>query len=144
MREREESSSALLLELHNNSEELQRMAAQLRLFADGNALAPELAQRLLLICEELVSNIIKYGYQAGQSGAISLHVGTDGRTLSVEIIDAGQPYNPLCQPDPDLGLPLEERSVGGLGIYLAKQYADSMEYRRQDGRNRLKLALLRR
>lgn len=144
MREWKEGNSAFLLELHNRSEELQRLSSQLRLFAEGNALAPELAHRLMLICEELVSNIIKYGYRDGQSGLITLHIGTDGGRLAVEIIDSGQSYNPLQHPDPDVDLLLEERSVGGLGIYLVKQYADGLEYSRLDGRNRLKLSLMRR
>ena len=59
------------------------------------------------------------------------------RTVSLTFIDSGVPYDPLAKPDPDVTLSVEEREVGGLGIFLVKKTMDDMTYVRRDGRNEL-------
>ncbi len=57
------------------------------------------------------------------------------KVLTILLRDAGVPFNPLEKADPDVTLPLEERQVGGLGIYLCKQLMDHIEYKYEDGCN---------
>ena len=49
--------------------------------------------------------------------------------------DSGVPFNPLERPDPDITLSAEDRSIGGLGIYLTKKYMDKIEYRYENDEN---------
>ena len=58
-----------------------------------------------------------------------------GFLLTVTLKDAGKKFNPLEMPDPDVNLPLEEREIGGLGIFLCKQFMDEVEYRYEEGCN---------
>lgn len=59
--------------------------------------------------------------------------------LIITFEDNGIPYNPLKSEDPDISLPVEKRSVGGLGIFMVKHIADSMDYKYNDGKNILKI-----
>ena len=92
--------------------------------------------KLRLSIEETVENVVQYAYKDGIGW---MEVGTDldknGLMLTITLKDAGKPFNPLEKPDPDINLPLEEREIGGLGIYLCKQLMDEVSYRYEDGCN---------
>jgi anti-sigma regulatory factor (Ser/Thr protein kinase) len=92
-----------------------------------------------LAIEELVTNCIKYGYKDSNSHTIDFLLRVDGETLRLEVIDDGNPFNPLEAPRPDLSLPPEQRPIGGLGLHLLRELADEMRYERRDGTNRLSL-----
>ena len=90
-----------------------------------------------LAIEELVTNCIKYGYTDAKDHTIDFVLSVDGGTLRIEVIDDGNPFNPLEAPRPDLTLPPESRPIGGLGLHLLRELADEMHYERRDGTNRL-------
>ena len=54
-------------------------------------------------------------------------------------IDNGVPYDPLAKEDPDTTLSAEERSIGGLGIFMVKKTMDDITYEYKDGQNILKI-----
>ena len=89
-----------------------------------------------LATEEAVVNVFKYAYPHGE-GKIRLRCMEDGDRFVIEVTDWGVPFDATVLPDPDLTL--EERPVGGLGIYLIKKMTDEMRYTREDGRNILRL-----
>ncbi|KWW30990.1 MAG: anti-sigma regulatory factor [bacterium P3] len=92
--------------------------------------------KIRLAVEETVENVVRYAYDGGIGWLeVSTAVDTDGMTLSIELRDAGSPFNPLEREDPDISLSAEERKIGGLGIYLCKQLMDQVEYRYEDGCN---------
>ena len=88
--------------------------------------------------DELLANIASYAYDldAGET-TVRFDFDADTRTVSLTFIDSGVPYDPLAKPDPDVTLSVEEREVGGLGIFLVKKTMDDMTYVRRDGRNEL-------
>lgn len=92
--------------------------------------------KIRLSIEEAVENVIRYAYAGGMGW---IEVGTeldpDGVMLTILLRDAGIPFNPLEKPDPDVTLPVDEREIGGLGIFLCKQMMDHIEYRYVDGCN---------
>ena len=96
----------------------------------------DLRFKLRLSIEETVENVVQYAYKDGIGW---MEVGTDldvnGLMLTITLKDAGKPFNPLEKEDPDINLPLEEREIGGLGIYLCKQLMDEVQYRYEDGCN---------
>ena len=57
--------------------------------------------------------------------------------VRVDVEDDGQPFNPLAAPEADTTKPLEERTIGGLGIHLVRKLMDGLEYQRQEGKNLL-------
>jgi serine/threonine-protein kinase RsbW len=95
------------------------------------------AYNLRLAVDEITTNIIVHGYAAaGLQGVLELQAAIDDRTLTVSIEDSGVAYDPRQAPVPDTSLPLEERSVGGLGVYLAMKSVDEFLHERVRDRNR--------
>lgn len=92
--------------------------------------------KLRLSIEEAVENVVRYAYDGGIGW---LEAGTsldqDSLVLSIELRDAGVPFNPLDKEDPDVTLSAEDRKIGGLGIFLCKKMMDSIQYRYEDGNN---------
>lgn len=86
--------------------------------------------------EELFVNIAHYAY-APDSGEAVISVAKDKEKnqISITFADSGKPYNPLEKPDPDVTLSAEERSIGGLGIFMVKKSMDDMRYEYKDGQN---------
>ena len=93
--------------------------------------------RLQLISEELIVNVMNYGYENGKGEIqVALSYAENG-ALSVSIISGGKLFNPLEMPIPDTTQPLAERAPGGLGIFLSTTLSDSIKYQTKDGRNML-------
>ncbi len=98
-------------------------------------------RRLIQISvEELFTNIASYAYEGGQGMVyIECRIQRSGEGFKEVMIcfqDQGIPYNPLEREDPDLTLPIEQRPVGGLGIYMVKQFMDQVDYEYKKGCNR--------
>ena len=91
-----------------------------------------------LVIEEILMNLCLHAYPEGKQGDVilSYSIPAPGK-LSVEVADQGVAFNPLTAPPPDITLNLESRPIGGLGIYLVKQLASSINYCRGGGWNRL-------
>lgn len=91
--------------------------------------------------EELFVNIAHYAYapDAGEA-VISVAKDKEKNQISITFADSGKPYNPLEKPDPDVTLSAEERSIGGLGIFMVKKSMDDMRYEYKDGQNILTIA----
>ncbi len=97
-----------------------------------------------LIIEELASNAIDYGgVDASQSPQheLSVNITIDGDLLKLEFRDTGSPYDPLSAPDPDLEADIIDRPIGGLGVYLIRQIAESVGYERSGEYNILRIGL---
>lgn len=60
-------------------------------------------------------------------------------SVVITFIDQGVPYDPLAKADPDVTLSVEEREIGGLGIYIVKKNMNEITYEYKDGRNILKI-----
>ncbi|NJD37987.1 MAG: ATP-binding protein [Geobacter sp.] len=100
--------------------------------------------RFELVVEEAVINIMLYAYpDGGGSLAVELWQG-DGQLLHLQLEDQGPPFNPLEPRKLDLSAPLEERSIGGLGVHLVQSLSDGMSYQRENGSNRLELVFRQR
>jgi anti-sigma regulatory factor (Ser/Thr protein kinase) len=98
--------------------------------------APGPANKVLLASEEALVNVINYAYPQGP-GMLTLSCGASSERpgLCIRIEDSGVAFDPLARPDPDVTVPLEERPIGGLGIFMVKQIMDRVSYERADGRN---------
>lgn len=89
-----------------------------------------------LVVEELFVNIASYAYPSGEGDAtVQVEVDVPAKSVSITFIDSGIPYNPVEKEDPDITLSAEERTLGGLGIFLAKQSTNEMKYQYEDNRN---------
>jgi serine/threonine-protein kinase RsbW len=108
-------------------------------FATRNAMASEEQSRILIVLEELLTNVEKFGYRNRPAGSAEVVLELEGTRLKLEFTDDGDPFDPMQAPPPELDAPLEERGIGGLGIYLVRALADELHYSRVGERNVLQL-----
>lgn len=104
--------------------------------AKGFEIPPAVTGKIELILEEVLLNIINYAYTGNNPGIIRAGCAFfDKNRFVIRIIDQGRPFDPSSSPDPDTTLSVEERDIGGLGIYLVHKLSDKVSYERVDGQN---------
>ncbi|MBR4791559.1 MAG: ATP-binding protein [Treponema sp.] len=103
----------------------------------------DLMYKIDVATEEIFVNIAHYAYKdklpAGEFGQALITCTYEDELLTIIFRDQGVPFNPLDRPDPDITLSAEDRSIGGLGIFLTKKYMDKVEYNYENGENVLTL-----
>ena len=92
-------------------------------------------QAIHLVTEELVVNVASYAYPDGADDYLHVEIIRDEGHITLRFRDGGVPFNPLEREAPDTSLPIEERPIGGLGIYLVRQFMDTVEYEYTNGEN---------
>ena len=127
------------LTLENNIEQIPRLSKFINGIAESKKLDEDLAMNIHLAMEEAVTNSIMYAYPEGVIGEIEIGAIVDDNTIEFTISDNGMEFDPTARPEPDITTGVEERPIGGLGIFLIKKIMDSVTYRREKGVNILKL-----
>ena len=136
-------SAKLSLKVESRRDELENIFGAVAGMAQQEAWSPELVFRVNLALEELVLNIVDYGFDEGLH-EIEITLTSDADALTIEIVDGGRPFDPLKDaPQPDVDAPVEDRPVGGLGVHLVRTLMDQMHYRREKGKNHLTLVTRR-
>ena len=125
----------------NSLADLGQVTEETARFIEANGIKGEAVYAANLAIEEMVTNILNYGYDDTMAHEILLRVEVLPQRLLLMIEDDGHEFNPLNAPEPDVNLPIERRTPGGLGIHLVRKLADEMRYERRDGRNRLIIAI---
>jgi len=113
-------------------------------FCAHRGIGPRDALRLTLIIEELFTNTVCHGYRGDCDLPIRIRLGTEGHAVRMLYEDAAPAYDPLAgfaAASSRLAEPFEARPVGGLGVVLVGELAQSARYAREDGWNRLWLTL---
>ena len=89
-----------------------------------------------IAAEELFTNIAAYAYEDGPGDVyIDIDINGDPPSAVITFSDSGKPFDPFSNEDPDITLNAEERSVGGLGVYMVKKTMDEVHYEYSDGMN---------
>ena len=96
---------------------------------------------LKVIVDELVSNIINYSTSADNNDKIYLSISKKNNDIKLKITDFGERFNPLLRADPDISSDIDDRAIGGLGIYLVRQFSKEVRYQRKDDKNILTVIL---
>ena len=125
--------------LQNRPEEKQRLLSALEEFSREHHLPPGVVQAADLALEEQMTNILAYAYEDAASHEIRVRLGVENQWLQIEVEDDGRAYDPLSQPPVDTSVPLDEKPIGGLGIHLIRSVMDEVDYRREAGRNILRM-----
>ena len=129
----------LEIKLNNKLSELDRFNQDLMAFGRRHGLTSKVMHDLNLALEEVLTNIIAYGFNDDREHEIKIRLSAQSGEVSAEIEDDGRPFNPLETPEPDTTKPLEERTIGGLGIHLVRKLMDDVVYKRQADKNLLTL-----
>ena len=92
--------------------------------------------QIAVAVEELFVNIAHYAYHS-EIGFATVRVDVSPEPVAVKITfrDNGAPFDPLAAQDPDVTLSAEERSIGGLGIFMVKKIMDEISYEYRNGQN---------
>lgn len=125
----------LHLNILNNRTEIDKVNQLFNEFAHSNDIDQSIRRKTNMIFDELLSNIISYGFQDEEKHTIDIKVELHEKRLVITIIDDGTPFNPFSLKEPDTTLPLEERNIGGLGIHLVKKAVDKYTYQRNINKN---------
>ena len=104
---------------------------------------PKVQMQIELAIDELFGNISHYAYPGSKGNATVRFEPLDEKNgVMLTFIDSGIAYNPLEAPEPDLSLPVEERQMGGLGIFMVRKTMDEVSYEHVDGCNILHITKL--
>lgn len=127
------------LTLHNDISEVPQLNDFIEAVAERLGIEPSTALQLQLAVEEAVVNVMDYAYPPDTVGMVTVATTTDGQSLEIVISDSGTPFDPTQQEKADISLSVEERQIGGLGIFLVNEIMDTVSYERKDGKNVLTL-----
>ncbi|MFT5173043.1 MAG: anti-sigma regulatory factor (Ser/Thr protein kinase) [Gammaproteobacteria bacterium] len=123
------------LTLASELPEINRVSRSVAQFCAANALSSAVERSLQLVLEELITNTVRHGMVLS-AAPIDVRVALDEGGLRLVYVDRGKPFDPRHDLAPDTReLPIEQRSVGGLGWVLILHYCELDEYRYIDGEN---------
>lgn len=108
--------------------------------ASAMGVHPKRVMHLELAVEEAAVNICSYAYEI-PPGEVTIRISRETEVVRIELVDAGVPFDPLAADAPDIRSELENREVGGLGIFLIRRMLDEVHYSRSGDRNILSLAV---
>ena len=91
---------------------------------------------LCVAIEEVFVNVAHYAYGDGKGDVkLAISLSENDSTVIFRMSDKGTPFDPLKRPDPDITLPVEEKEIGGLGIFITKKTMDTVSYAYKNGEN---------
>lgn len=125
--------------LPNDIEKVPELAAFVEEICEALGFEMSDTMSLNLALEEAVVNVMNYAYPQSTTGTVSIEATATDEWLIFVITDQGIPFDPTATEEVDTTLPIEERPVGGLGIYLVRKLMDTINYERLDGKNILTL-----
>ncbi|MDR2781147.1 MAG: ATP-binding protein [Holosporaceae bacterium] len=127
----------MLIKIKNTIEEIGKLCDSIGDFCKENDISDEKFHDILLILDEVVTNVISYAYPDGEEHDFTLEIDKKGDRITIKLVDSGIPFDPLGKVDPDVDSSIEERQIGGLGIFIVKQLSEVVEYSRVDDKNQL-------
>jgi anti-sigma regulatory factor (Ser/Thr protein kinase) len=125
--------------IENSFPQLELLCAQVNELAQSSGFSDQLLYCLNVCLEEMISNIIKYGYDDSNIHEIEARLEISTEIIILTIIDDGHKFNPLEAKKPDISADIKHREVGGIGIFLTCKMANKVTYLRKDERNILKI-----
>ena len=127
--------NVLEIALANELPEIAGTAEKIDAFCEANSLSPEIAYAVNLSIDEILTNTISYGYDDDEPHRIEIVLRREADSLAVVIRDDSAPFDLSAAPEADVEASLDERKVGGLGLFFVHQMMDKVEYERVEGRN---------
>jgi len=127
----------------NDFANLARLMEEATEFLESQGVDAQAVYRINLALEEMVTNIIKYGYDTPGQHKIEVTLDVGAKEVAMVIIDDGHDFNPVLHEGKQPADKPEEREIGGWGIPLMKKLLDRMDHRREGERNILEITIRR-
>ncbi len=135
------SPPALSLRIDNALCELERLAEAVESWAMAVGLSGQSIFQINLVLDELLTNTISYGYDDDHPHSIEISMILNHGQVQITLRDDARPFDPFVEAQaPDLDSSLEERPIGGLGVYFVKQFMHSVSYAREGHHNVIRLS----
>jgi anti-sigma regulatory factor (Ser/Thr protein kinase) len=132
--------ASMQFELANRLEEIPRLAEAVETFCEEADIPPGHAYALNLSLDELITNLVSYGYPSGGEHRIAVSMRVEPGQVVCELVDDALPFDPFHDaPSPDTEASVEDRPIGGLGVFLVRELMDEVAYRRDGDRNHIRL-----
>ena len=125
--------------LRNSLSELDRLSEQLSLAGQRWKLSEKTILQINLVLDELFTNIVSYGFDDTLDHSIVISLEYDGERMQITMTDDGHAFDINQADNPELDISPDQKDVGGLGIFLVRQYVDDISYKRDNGKNIIKL-----
>ncbi|MDE0309273.1 MAG: SpoIIE family protein phosphatase [Acidiferrobacterales bacterium] len=125
--------------------EIPRIAEEIEQLGESNNWPKAWIFNTNLALDELITNIVSYAFKNdSEKSDISLTVSHTANTLQIVLEDSGHPFDPFLEAStPDLEADMDDRQIGGLGVFFVKTLVDKATYERTDNRNRVTLVIHR-
>ena len=127
------------LTLTNKVSEITKLNTFVKSATTALNLETDLANKIKLAVEEAVTNCIEYAYPVGTVGDVVVDIEADDSTIRFIITDSGADFDPTKVSKADTTLSVDERPIGGLGVFLVRNLMDSINYERIKGKNVLRM-----
>ncbi|MDR1361827.1 MAG: ATP-binding protein [Holosporaceae bacterium] len=128
-------------DIKNNINEISRICDEVQKFCNENDVSEEKYHDVALILDEMITNIINYAYPDGGEHNFTMKIEKNDDWINISLIDNGIAFDPLSLENPDTESSIEERQIGGLGIFIVKQLSEVVEYSRIDDKNKLDIKI---
>lgn len=125
------------IKISNNLDEISILATFIEELGEELSLSAETTMNINLALEEAVANIIMYAYPPQEQHNILLRVTSTKKQLIFLLTDKGASFDPTQVEEVDITLTIEERPIGGLGIFLIRSIMNEISYQRIDNENQL-------
>jgi serine/threonine-protein kinase RsbW len=121
--------------ISNEIQHIEFLYEQIELLGEEWEWSPKIIMQMNLVVEEIVSNIILYGFRDNTEHTIEIQIEYEDGVITLITSDDGIPFDPLSVKQPDLDVPVEDRKIGGLGIHFVHEIMDEVTYERGDDHN---------
>ena len=132
-------ANMLSISFANDMRELTHVLQVVNVFLEPRELQSKLVYAVNLILEEILMNIIKYGYEDENSHEIEVQIELEEDEVALTVIDDGKEFNPLTIPGPDRSKSAMDSIEEGLGLQFVRHMRNAMEYRREEDKNILSI-----
>jgi serine/threonine-protein kinase RsbW len=129
-------SASSEIRIANRISEIERVADLVDSFGADHELSNEVIVALNVSLDEILNNIISYGYEDAGHHDIVVRLHLRSGDVEVVVEDDGKPFDPLQAPAPDLKA---KDRLGGVGLHFVRKLTDHLEYARRDNVNQLRL-----
>lgn len=123
------------IQLNNKLTEIEKVSKVIEELGKIHNLPVKVVMDMCLASDEIITNIISYGYDDNDNHIIIVRINLDEENIAAEIVDDARPFNPMDIPEIDTETSVEEKEIGGLGIHLVRNLMDRIEYNRIGNKN---------
>lgn len=112
---------------------ISRFTEEVTEFLGSGGVDARASHHVALVLDEMLTNLLTHGENAYERAEVRITIEPD--CVRTELVDSGPPFDPRSTADPNLAIPIADRPIGGLGLFLVRQVTSALDYARRDDRN---------